>query len=106
MGHAKAYGTNVATKLTCAGGSCQVTLKLTARGRHHRQVSVGSAGVTLAAGQTEVVRVSLNGAGRHLLATRRALRVTFRAIQSLNDGHTSIINTQAVILKIHHHKHH
>jgi hypothetical protein len=106
VGHAKAHGTNVAAKLTCAGGSCQVTLKLTARGRHHRQLSVGSASVTLAAGQTEVVRVSLNGAGRHLLSHRHALRVTFRAIQSLNDGHTSIINTQAVTLKIHRHKRH
>jgi hypothetical protein len=95
----------VAVKLTCAGGSCRVTLKLTARGRHHSQVNVGSTHVTPAAGQTEVVRVSLNAAGRHLLAIRHALRVTFRAIQSLTDGHTSTINTQAVTLTLHRHKH-
>ena len=106
VGHAKVHGTDVAVKLTCAGGSCRVTMKLTARGRYHSRVNVGSARVTLAAGQTEVERVGLNAAGRHLLAARHALRVTFRTIQSLNDGHTSTINTQAVILKIHGHKHH
>ena len=106
VGHAKAHGTAVAVRLTCAGGSCRVTLKLTARGRHHSQVSVGSTRVTLTPGQTKVVRVSLNSAGRHLLATRHALRITFRAIQSLNDGHTSTISTQTANLKIHRHKHH
>jgi hypothetical protein len=105
-GHAKVNGTNVSVKLSCAGGPCQVTLTLTARGRHHNQVGVGSTSVTLAAGQSEVVRVTLNGAGRHLLATRHVLKATLRAIQSLDGGHTSTISTQAVIIKIHGQKHH
>jgi hypothetical protein len=106
VGHAKVQGTTVSVKLTCAGGPCQVTLTLTARGRHHNQVGVGSTSVTLAAGQTEVVRVSLNGTGRHLLGARHVLKATLRAIQSLDGGHSSTISTQAVILKIHGHKHH
>jgi hypothetical protein len=106
VGHAKVNGTTVSVKLSCTGGPCQVTLTLTARGRHHNQVGVGSTSVTLAAGQSEVVRVTLNGAGRHLLATRHVLKATLRAIQSLDGGHTSTISTQAVIIKIHGHKHH
>jgi hypothetical protein len=106
VGHAKVNGTTVSVKLSCAGGPCQVTLRLTARGRHHNQVGVGNTSVTLAAGQTETVRIGLNQAGRHLLATRHVLRVTLHAIQSLDGGHTSTISTQAVILKIHGHKHH
>jgi hypothetical protein len=106
VGHAKVNGNAVAVKITCSGAPCKLTLKLTARGLHHKQVGVGSTSVTLAAGQASIVRVHLNQAGRHLLSTRHVLKVTLRAIQSLDGGHTSTISTQAVILKIHGHKHH
>jgi len=106
VGHAKVQGQTVAVRITCANAPCNLTIKLTAQGKHHRTVGVGSTSVTLAAGQTETVRIGLNQAGRHLLATRHALRVTLRAIQSLNGGHTSTVSTQAVIIKIHTHKHH
>jgi hypothetical protein len=106
VGHAKVQGKAVAVRIACAGAPCKVTLKLTARGRHHHLVGVGSTSITLAAGQTTIVRVGLNQTGRHLLATRHALRITLRAIQSLDGGHTSTVSTQAVILKVHGHKHH
>ncbi len=106
VGHAKVNGNTVAVRITCSGAPCKLTLKLTARGLHHKQVGVGSTSVTLAAGQTETVRIGLNRTGRHLLATRHQLKVTLRAIQSLNGGHTSTISNQAVIIKIHGHKHH
>jgi hypothetical protein len=104
--HAKADGKAVAVKITCANAPCNLTLRLTALGRHHRPVGIGSTSVALAVGQTKIVRVGLNQTGRQLLATRHVLRVTLRAIQSLDGGHTSTISTQAVILKIHGHKHH
>jgi hypothetical protein len=106
VGHATVNGTTVAVKVTCSGAPCKLTLKLTARGQHHKQVGVGSTSVTLAAGQTTIVRIHLNQAGRHLLATRHVLKPTLRAIQSLDGGHTSTISTQTVIIKIHGHKHH
>ena len=106
VGHAQVQGKTVAIRITCANAPCNVTIKLTAQGKHHRTVGVGSTRVTLAAGQTETVRVGLNGTGQHLLATRHVLRVTLRAIQSLDGGHTSTISTQTVIIKIHGHKHH
>jgi hypothetical protein len=106
VGHAKVNGTTVAVRVTCSGAPCKLTLKLTARGQHHRQVGVGSTSVTLKAGQTMVVRIHLNQAGRHLLATRHVLKPTLRAIQSLDGGHVKTISTQTVIIKIHGHKHH
>jgi hypothetical protein len=106
VGHAKVQGKTIAVRIACANAPCTVTLKLTAQGKHHRTVGVGSTRVTLAAGQTEIVRVGLNQTGRHLLATRHGLRVKLRAIQSLDGGHASTISTQSVIIKIHGHKHH
>ncbi|HJS93602.1 MAG TPA: hypothetical protein VJ741_05020 [Solirubrobacteraceae bacterium] len=106
VGHAKVNGKTVAVRITCGNAPCKVTLKLTAHGRHHRRVGVGSTTVTLNAGQTRIVRISLNGTGRSLLAARHGLHATLIAAQSLDGGHTSTISTQAVILKIHGHKHH
>jgi hypothetical protein len=106
LGHAKVNGKTVAVRVTCSGAPCKVTVKLTARGAHHKLVRVGTTSVSLAAGQTRVVRVSLNGAGRKLLVARHGLKVKLIAAQSLDGGHTSTISTQTVILKIHGHKHH
>ena len=106
VGHAKVNGSTVAVKVTCSGAPCKLTVKLTARNQHHKQVGVGSTSVTLAAGQSTIVRIHLNQAGRHLLAARHVLKATLRAIQSLDGGHTSTISTQTVIIKIHGHKHH
>jgi hypothetical protein len=106
VGHAKVNGTMVAVKVNCSVAPCKVTLKLTARGQHHKQVGVGSTTVTLAAGQTRVVHVSLGRAGRKLLAARHVLNVKLIAAQTLDGGHVQTIKTQTVIIKIHAHKHH
>jgi hypothetical protein len=106
VGHAKVNGKTVAVKISCTNAPCKVTLKLTAQGRHHKRVVVGSTSVTLAPGQTRVVRISLNRTGRNLLAAHHVLHAKLIAAQSLDGGHTSTISTQAVIIKIHAHKHH
>jgi hypothetical protein len=106
VGHAKVSGTTALVKVTCTGAPCKLTLKLTAQGRHHHRVGVGSTTVTLSAGQTRVVRISLNRSGRNLLAARHVLHATLIATQSLAGGHVKTIRTQTVIIKIHAHKHH
>jgi hypothetical protein len=79
-----------------------LALKLTARDRHHKVVKVGSPNVRLKAGQARIVRVSLNGVGRHLLAVRHVLKVKL-TVQSLDGGRARTINTQNLIIKIHNH---
>ena len=106
VGHAKVNGTTVSVKLTCTNAPCEVTLKLTAQGRHHHRVGVGSTSLTLNAGQTRIVRIALNGAGRNLLAAHHVLNVKLIAAQSLDGGHVQTISTQTVIIKVHAHKHH
>lgn len=105
VGGVQVHGKTVAVKLTCSHAPCQVTLKLTARGRHHRLVNAGATTVTLQPGTSQLVRVALNGAGRHLLAIRHVLKVKLAVIQSLDGGNTSTIDTQTVTIKIHPHKH-
>jgi hypothetical protein len=106
VGHAKLNGKAIAVRITCAGAPCRVTVKLTAQGRHHHRVGIGSTTVTLGAGETRVVRISLNGTGRHLLAARHVLHAALIAAQSLDGGHVQTISTQTVIIKVHGHKHH
>ena len=86
-------GSTATTHVTCtgpAGSKCTVTLKLTVTElfRHHRLVGltarskttrkvlvVGSATVTLGAGQSRIVHVGLNSTGKRLLAKRHVLKV-------------------------------
>lgn len=104
-GHAVVNGTGARVLVSCkgaAGTSCTINLTLSiletlaghqvvavaaaAQGRHtKRTVIVGSRTVTLAAGRSETVTVSLNAAGRKLLAGRRRLPVKLLASQ----GHTA-----------------
>jgi hypothetical protein len=106
VGHAKVNGTTVAVRVTCTSAPCTLTLKLTAQGRHHHRVGVGSTTVTLQPGESRIVRISLNGTGRSLLAARHVLHATLIATQSLDGGHVSTIDTQTIIIKVHAHKHH
>ncbi|MGN6870995.1 MAG: hypothetical protein ACTHMY_21590 [Solirubrobacteraceae bacterium] len=106
VGHAKVNGKTVAVRITCSVAPCKLTLRLTAQGRHHHRVGVGSTTVTLQPGQTRIVRISLNRTGRNLLAAHHVLRVKLIATQSLDGGHVQTISTQTVIIKVHAHKHH
>jgi hypothetical protein len=102
VGHAKVNGKTVAVRVTCSGAPCKVTLKLTAQGRHHHRVGVGSTTVTLSAGQTSIVRISLNGTGQHLLATRHGLGAKLVVSEAPN----VTVSTQTVTFKVHRHGRH
>ena len=56
-----------------------------------RTVVIGSATITLSAGQSKTVKISLNAAGKKLLAQQKKLVVQ---VQIVSEGHT--LKTQAV----------
>jgi hypothetical protein len=127
VGHAKVSGHNAIVRVSCAGApgaTCKLTLHLTVtqtfRGHRliavkarkqarkiHKVVVVGSAQVTLAAGQTRSVRIGLNRTGRNLLAHHHPLKATLRVTQKLANGHVVTVSTQTVVFKgakRHHHR--
>ena len=67
--------------------------------------SVGSAHVTLTAGGSETVRISLNSAGKNLLASRHILPVRLKVAESLGNGSSVTVSTQTVTFKTHGHRH-
>ena len=76
-------------------------------------VVVGSASVTLKAGQSRIVKISLNGTGRRLLAKRHKLKVRLRVAQTFASapGAAAIrprtVSTQILTFKARkRHKHH
>jgi hypothetical protein len=127
---AKVSGTNASVRVSCAGdagATCKLTLKLTvtetfkgkrlisvtARKKKKRLtkkvVVVGSASVTLKAGETRTVRIALNGTGKSLLKKRHNLRVTLRITQTLATGQVKAVSTQTLSFKTakpHHKRHH
>jgi len=133
VGRAKVAGTTAAVRVTCAGAAgarCNVSLNMTvtetlrghkliavaARGRHrqapptirhprHKVIRVGSAAVTLTAGNAATVRISLNRAGRKLLAARHVLRVKLVVTEALGNGRSVTVSTQTVTFKAHSHRH-
>ena len=116
IGHARVSGTTASVRASCAGASgatCKLSFRMTAtekiRGRKVIAVTsrkkpktrnvvftVGTTSVTLAAGRTKTVRVSLNRAGKRLLASHRTLKVTLKVTQSLDGGHSNTVSTQTV----------
>ncbi|MGH3266780.1 MAG: hypothetical protein ACRDNS_32915, partial [Trebonia sp.] len=101
-GHVSTTSSTALVALSCAGasGSSHVTLKLsvtqTPKGHAHAArskrskktvITVGSVTVTIAAGRHESIKISLNGAGRRLLAKQHKLRVTL-AITASSGGRT------------------
>jgi hypothetical protein len=126
-GRAHVKGTTASVRLSCrgaTGATCRLTLRMTVteklRGRkliavtarkpktRKVTVTVGVASVTLSAGQSKVVKVSLNGTGKRLLATRHRLSVTLRVTQALGRNRTTTISKQIVSFKAPkkgHHRH-
>jgi uncharacterized membrane protein len=74
---------------------------------HRKVVVVGSAHVTLTAGQTRVVRVTLNRTGKALVAKHHTLKVTLHVAQTLANQHTVTVASRTLTFKApkHHHKH-
>jgi hypothetical protein len=121
VGRAKVSGNAAAVRVTCsgpAGAQCNVSLRMsvteTLRGHRviavaarvrHKVIGVGSAAVTLAAGNAETVRISLNGTGRNLLAARHVLKVKLVVTEALGNGQSKTVSTQTVTFKTHSHRH-
>jgi hypothetical protein len=106
----------VSVPITCTGNtSCTVSLKLTVtetlRGHKvlavsarkakvtHRTVVLGTTSATIAAGRTATVRISLNGAGRRLVAARHKLTAKLTVAQG-----NRTISTQKVTFKAPRHR--
>jgi hypothetical protein len=107
----KVSGSSVIVRVRCvgaAGGACRIALRLTVHERlrngrvvavtagassrsGRRVVVVGAANVTLAAGQTKLVRLTLNGAGKRLLAHRRSLQARLDVSQATGDARIGLI---------------
>ena len=123
-GKGKVKGTTASVRVSCtgaAGATCKLAFRMTVtekfRGRKliavtSRKkirkviVTVGSARtITLTAGQSKVVKVSLNGTGKRLLGSHHTLKVTLDVTQSLG-GSRSRTTSEGVTFKAPKHKHH
>ena len=70
-------------------------------------VTVGSArGLTLVAGQSKVVKISLNRRGKRLLASRHTLKVTLHVTQVLGGGRSKTVSQTVKFKAPKHKKHH
>jgi hypothetical protein len=125
VGHASVRGNTASVKVSCAGAtgaSCRVALTLSVveklkghrivavtadRKTRKRTVVVGSANVTLTAGQTQTVQMKLNRAGRGLVSARHSVKAKLLVTQ-LASGQERVISTQTVTFKSgkrgHHHR--
>ena len=79
-------------------------IAVTSRVRH-KVIGVGSAAVTLTAGNAQTVRISLNGQGRKLLASRHVLKVKLVVTEALGNGQSATVSNQTVTFKTHSHRH-
>lgn len=76
---AKVSGRKAALKLTCGGGPCRGTLKLTAKlrqGKRVKRVTIGSASFSLASGASKTVAVKISAAAKKQLVRDRTLKAT------------------------------
>ena len=126
VGHARVRGTAAFVRVSCtgaAGATCKLKFRMTVteKLRGHKiiaitarkkpkirkvVVTVGSAPtLTLTAGQSKVVKVSLNGLGKRLLASRHTLKVKPHVTQVLS-SRTSRTFSQTVTFKAPKHKKH
>jgi hypothetical protein len=116
---ARVSGTSASVHSSCtgaAGATCRLVLKLTvtetfrghrlvavssraSRRRTHRVVTVGSASVTLTAGQSQTVRIGLNATGKRLLASHHGLKVTLRVTEATGGSASTTVSTQTVTFK-------
>ena len=123
FGHVSVSGTTASVRASCSGNSvdsCRLSYRLTVtetlRGRkviavgarakpkrHKITVTVGTASTRLNAGQSKVVKISLNRTGKSLLSKYRTLRTTLRVTQSGKTG--SVLSTR-VTFKAPKKKHH
>ena len=127
VGHARVRGTSAFVRVSCtgaAGATCKLKFRMTVteKLRGHKiiaitarkrpkirkvVVTVGSApGLTLTAGQSKVVKVSLNRLGKRLLARRHTLKVTLHVTQILGRGRSRTLSQMVTFKAPKHKKHH
>ena len=101
VGHPVVSHSTVSVPLRCSGGgACKVTLTLTVietikRGKviavaaaskktkkTKKTVVLATAKVTIPAGKTKTVKITLNRTGKHLLSTHRTLKIRLAIVQS------------------------
>ncbi len=100
VGSASVSGKTANVPVSCtgqAGATCQLAGVLT-----HKGAVIGRAAVTLTAGQSRTLRVSLNAAGRRLLKKHRRVVATLKIRQTLVNGRTITVSTQSVTFKRNH----
>jgi hypothetical protein len=125
VNHAKVKGTTASVRISCSGASgavCKLTLRMTVtekfRGRkliaitsrtkrhtHNVTVTGGLAHVTLQAGHTQTIRVSLNRTGKRLLVRRHHLNVTLKITQKLGGNASRTVSKQTLHFKAHKRSH-
>ena len=121
IGRAKVSGGTASVRVTCAGAAgaqCNLSLRMTVtetfRGHRliavtsrvrHKVIGVGSAAVTLTAGNAQTVRISLNGEGRKLVASRHVLKVKLVVTAALGNGQSATVSNQTVTFKTRSHRH-
>lgn len=86
LGRLAIASNRLSLRLSCSGTAACTGIKATATAMraHHRKVTVGSLSTRLAAGHKATLVLSLNRAGRSLLASRRRLAVTI--VVTVRDG--------------------
>jgi hypothetical protein len=101
-GHARRSATGANIPITCtahgvaAPRDCDVTVTMSVT--HRTQVvTVGRATVVVRAGHIEIVAISLNGKGKHLLAARGKLSVLIVVTQTMS-ATTSLVSRQRLAL--------
>jgi hypothetical protein len=116
---ARASGSTASVRVSCTGAAeatCRLAFKLTVtetlkghklvavtaranRRKTRKVVVVGTANVSLSAGQTQTVRIALNRTGRRLLTSRHVLKAKLRVTQATASGVTVTVSTQIVTFK-------
>ena len=66
---------------------------------------VGRTSVSLTAGNTQTVRISLNRKGRKLLKARHTLKATLHISEAIGGGRTKSVATKTVTFKARGHRH-
>jgi hypothetical protein len=98
LGHATVTGRRISLRLSCSGTAACSPIKLTATAiKRHRRVTVGSLSTRLSAGHTATVTLTLNRAGRALLANTGRLTVTLN-VTVRNGARTTKVETAHVML--------
>jgi hypothetical protein len=124
VGHARVSGRSAFVRVSCsgpAGAICKLSFRMTVTERFRGRkliavtarkkirkvvVTVGSARtITLTAGQSKVVKISLNGTGKRLLASHHTLKVTLHVTQVLGGGRSKTVS-QTVTFKAPNKRHH